>query len=175
VCASAPRPRAPARYVLRAREDCSCRLTGTWGDPCGTYDSSSDTVSIDPDRSAFDGMGGEDGYYVVLLHELLHATGHTSRLWRASLYERSDEAKALEECTTEAALRIVLEELGFPDEALDHFTPRRRTFELSTIDPENGGPCLYRFDPPPIDRDVAQDMADWVLRPDHVTAWLLGG
>lgn len=49
------------------------------------YSPSDDTVGM-PAREHFD---GEDGYYATLFHELVHATGHETRLNRASIAERS--------------------------------------------------------------------------------------
>src|SRR5262245_5832275 len=53
-------------------------------------------------------MGGEDGYYAFLLHELLHATGHPSRLDRVTAGDYSGEGTELEEGTVFLAQRIVL-------------------------------------------------------------------
>jgi antirestriction protein ArdC len=64
-------------------------------------------------------MGGDDGYYATLLHELLHATGHQSRLGRATSGDFSPAGSALEEGTILAAQRIVLREIGFSGEALE--------------------------------------------------------
>jgi antirestriction protein ArdC len=58
-------------------------------------------------------MGGEEGSYAYLVHELLHATGHRSRLARATVGDYSPEGDALEEGTVYAAQRIVLAEVGF--------------------------------------------------------------
>jgi antirestriction protein ArdC len=79
----------------------------------------SDTVAVDADSADADGMGGDDGYYAVLLEELLHATGHPRRLNRATTGDYSAAGHALEEGTVAMALRIVLAEIGFPPEALD--------------------------------------------------------
>jgi Zincin-like metallopeptidase len=94
----------------------------------GIYYHQTDIVAVDPDRAAMYGMGGEDGYYACLTHELLHATGHPSRLNRESLRDESSEGFALEEGTVMAASRIVLEAVGFGTEALDWFArPARRS------------------------------------------------
>ena len=107
----------------------------------GSYNLQSDVVGIDPSRAAQNGMGGEDGYYVTLVHELLHATGHPSRLDRESLRNMSEEAYMLEEATASASERIVLEAVGFPTEALD----------------------WYALNPAPGDHDAAEAAADWML------------
>ena len=92
----------------------------------GWYRVESDIVVVNPDRAAMDGMGGEDGYYAVLVHELLHATGHPSRLGRATTGDYSPAGNELEEGTVALARRIVLAELGFPDEALEWYAPSHR-------------------------------------------------
>ena len=89
-------------------------------------------------------MGGDDGYYVTLVHELLHATGHPRRLGRATTGDYSREGTALEEGTVCAALRVVLRELGFPADA-----PKWHVL---------GGSRL------PVDRKAAREAANWMLR-----------
>ena len=49
------------------------------------YSPSRDEVGI-PDRERFD---SETGYYATLLHELVHSTGHKSRLHRTTLVENT--------------------------------------------------------------------------------------
>jgi Zincin-like metallopeptidase len=110
----------------------------------GYYNPASDIVAVDPDRAAMDGLGGEDGYYALLLHELLHATGHTSRLDRATSGDYSPTGYELEEGTVRWALRIVLERIGFPPEALDWHAP--------------GDIGL------PVDRTAAHAAAEWLLQ-----------
>ena len=107
----------------------------------GWYRVESDIVAVNPDRSAANGMGGEDGYYAMLVHELLHATGHPSRLGRATT---GDYGSELEEGTVCLAGRIVLAELGFPAEALEWHAPSNH----------------YGF---PADRDAAAAAAGWML------------
>ena len=85
----------------------------------GAYYPATDIVAVDVDRAGWDGMGGDDGYYAMLLHELVHATGHRSRLGRATIGDFSRAGSDLEEGTTLAALRIVLREIGFSGEALE--------------------------------------------------------
>lgn len=89
----------------------------------GWYRVESDIVAVNPDRAAMDGLGGEDGYYATLVHELLHATGHPSRLGRPTTGMYSGDEAASEEGTVYAAQRMVLAELGFPEEALDWYSP----------------------------------------------------
>jgi antirestriction protein ArdC len=89
----------------------------------GSYRVESDIVAVNPERAAMDGLGGEDGYFAMLLHELLHATGHPSRLDRPTTGHYSGGGADLEEGTVYAAQRIVLAEIGFPDEAVDWFAP----------------------------------------------------
>jgi antirestriction protein ArdC len=139
--------RLPPRFRLLEHDKNDVRSSGV-------YDLDSDTVSMDPDRAAAAGMGGEEGYYAALTHELLHATGHPSRLNGESIRDESDEGEALEEGTVMAAERIVLEAVGFPLEALDWFAPCRWVFVI---------PSGYRLDPAPVDRDAARAAADWVL------------
>jgi hypothetical protein len=85
----------------------------------GWYRVESDIVAVDPGRADEQGLGGDDGYYAFLLHELLHATGHPSRLGRATTGHYSGELADLEEGTVRAAARIVLAQVGFPAEAVD--------------------------------------------------------
>ena len=70
-------------------------------------------------RAGGDGLGGDDGYYALLVRELLHATGHPRRLNRATTGDYSCEGYELEEGTVLAAQRIVLAEVGFSVEAVD--------------------------------------------------------
>ena len=110
----------------------------------GWYRVESDIVAVDPDRAAEQGMGGEEGYYASLIHELLHATGHPSRLDRATTGVYTGDGSALEEGTVCMAQRITLTEIGFPLEALDWFAPSSR-FGL------------------PADRTAARGAAAWIL------------
>ena len=110
----------------------------------GLYQPETDIVAVDPDRAARGGMGGDDGYYAVFLHELLHATGHRSRLARATTGDYSPEGYALEEGTVLRAQRIVLEEIGFNAEALDWHAPSAHGL--------------------PVDPRAASDAAAWILR-----------
>src|SRR5437870_3906453 len=48
----------------------------------GMYRPRSDIVTVVPDVAISHGMGSNDGYYVTLIEELLHATGHPRRLGR---------------------------------------------------------------------------------------------
>ncbi len=100
---------------------------------------------MDPDGAASDGLGGEDGYYVVLVEELLHATGHTSRLERSTCMDLKQWRA--EEATVGVALRTVLAELGFPGEALDWYASVERYSGLGA----------------PPDRRAAAAAAAWVL------------
>jgi Zincin-like metallopeptidase len=88
----------------------------------GSYHVRSDIVAVNQRRAEDNGLGGEDGYYGFLVHELLHATGHPKRLGRRTTGDYSPDGYDLEEGTVLAAQRIVLAELGFPDEALDWHT-----------------------------------------------------
>jgi antirestriction protein ArdC len=109
----------------------------------GYYLPEKDIVAIDPQKAAGGGWGNDDGYYVVLLHELLHATGHASRLARTTVGDYSDEGYALEEGTVFHAQRIVLEEIGFHAEALDWHAPAGHGF--------------------PVDPEAAGDAAAWIM------------
>jgi hypothetical protein len=111
----------------------------------GYYSPASDIVAVDPDRAAMDGMGGEDGYYAMLMHELLHATGHPSRLNRATSGDYSIFGYDLEEGTVRTALRTVLKSIGFPPEALEWYAP--------------GSHGL------PVDWAAARRAAEWILTP----------
>jgi hypothetical protein len=94
--------------------------------------------------AAYDGMGGDDGYYATLLHELLHATGHQARLARATTGDFSPAGNSLEEGTTLAAQRIVLREIGFSGEALEWHAPKEHGL--------------------PVDRRAARNAAAWLLQ-----------
>ena len=108
----------------------------------GSYRVESDIVAVDPARAGSAGMGGDEGYYGYLVRELLHATGHPSRLDRATTGDDSTEGDDLEEGTVLAAQRIVLTEVGFPDDAVEWFTA------------DIG---------PPVDEAAARRAAAWVL------------
>src|SRR5262249_32128170 len=95
----------------------------TPGGCIGWYRVESDIVAVDPARAAWNGMGGEDGYYAYPLHELLHATGHPNRLDRVTTGDYSSEGTELEEATVLVAQRIVLAEIGFPPDALEWHAP----------------------------------------------------
>lgn len=110
----------------------------------GAYYPAADIVAVDPARAAADGMGGDDGYYVTLLHELLHATGHPTRLARATTGDFSTAGYNLEEGTALRAQRIVLQEIGFRGAALEWHAPK-----------EHG---LL------VDGRAARNAADWLLQ-----------
>jgi Zincin-like metallopeptidase len=109
----------------------------------GWYRAESDIVAVDPDCADEEGLSGDDGYYGLLVHELLHATGHPSRLGRATTEHYSGEMADLEEGTVRAATRIVLAQVGFPPEAVDWNT---RTYSGL-----------------PKDQEAAELAAAWVL------------
>jgi antirestriction protein ArdC len=108
----------------------------------GSYYPASDIVAVDVARAARDGMGGDDGYYATLLHELLHATGHQTRLGRATTGDYSAAGYALEEGTILAAQRILLRELGF---GLRHWSGTRlgNRDSQSTEEPQARRPPGY--------------------------------
>jgi hypothetical protein len=108
----------------------------------GSYHPASDIVAVNRDGADSGGLGGDDGYYVTLLHELLHATGHRRRLDRATTGDYSPAGDLLEEGTVLAAQRIVLRELGFPIEAIEWHTPGEGM---------------------PVDRKAASEAAAWIL------------
>jgi zincin-like metallopeptidase len=116
----------------------------------GSYRVESDIVAVDPSMAACEGMGGEDGYYAMLVHELLHATGHPTRLDRATIGRYSGDASDLEEGTVYAAQRLVLTEVGFPPEAVAWYAPSG----------------IFGF---PVDAVAAKRAAGWVL--GRAPAW----
>jgi Zincin-like metallopeptidase len=116
----------------------------------GSYRVESDIVAVDPGRAASNGLGGEDGYYATLVHELLHATGHPGRLDRETTGKYSGESSDLEEGTVLTAQRLVLTEVGFPEEAVDWHVPSD-TFGL------------------PVDTAAATEAAAWLLAIDRVS------
>ena len=126
---------------------------GTVNGLAGYYRPSSDIVFVNPDIADMQGMGGHEGYYALLIHELLHATGHPSRLDRTSTGDFSTLGDAREEGTTYAAERIVLSEIGFPEEAVDWFAPDGPTLRY-----ENGTSRVLI-----VDWEAASEAAGWVL------------
>jgi hypothetical protein len=64
-------------------------------------------------------MGGEDGYYAALVHELLRATGHPKRLNRATTGDYSPRDSFAKRNTVVAAQQMLLTADGFPDEAVN--------------------------------------------------------
>jgi hypothetical protein len=110
----------------------------------GAYWVESDIVAVDPVRAARGGIGDDDGYYVFLIHELVHATGHPSRLGRITIGNYSRAEHDLEEGTARATGWIVLEELGFPFAALEHY-------------------ALANYDGFPVDWKAAEAAAAWLL------------
>jgi antirestriction protein ArdC len=95
-------------------------------------------------------LGGEDGYYSMLVHELMHATGHPSRLDRATTGNYSGDASDIEEGTSYAAQRLVLKAVGFPADALDWYAPVG----------------IYGL---PVDNAAAMEAAAWFLDADRVS------
>jgi Zincin-like metallopeptidase len=109
----------------------------------GIYYVRTDIVAVDPAEADGEGMGGHDGYYATLVHELLHATGHKSRLGRETSGDYSPGGYALEEGTVFEAQRIVLREIGFGAEAVDWHAPQGHGL--------------------PVDRKAARKAAAWIL------------
>ena len=141
----------PLTAVREAREICtSFRIPPrqfrrrTARGAVGCYSPKSDIVAVDPDKADADGLGGDDGYYAALVHELLHATGHPRRLERTTTGDYSAAGYALEEGTVATAMRIVLADIGFGAEAIEWHAPAR--------------------DAHPFDRRAAIGAADWLLR-----------
>ena len=145
-----PEP-VPLRALHTARHLCAAfrlpprqfRRRTTRGEK-GSYYPASDIVAVDAARAARDGMGGDDGYYATLLHELLHATGHQARLARATTGDFSPAGSDQEEGTVLAAQRIVLQEIGFSGEALEWHAPEGHGL--------------------PVDQTAAAEAAAWVLQ-----------
>jgi hypothetical protein len=123
-----PEP-VPLTVLKRARDFCAKfrvpprqfrRRTATGA--LGSYWPKTDIVAVDQRRADADGLGGDDGYYATMIHELLHATGHPRRLGRPTTGDYSREGYDTEEKIVNTALRIVLAEIGFPQEAIDRHT-----------------------------------------------------
>jgi hypothetical protein len=108
----------------------------------GSYRVEEDVVAIDPHRAAMFGLGGADGYYATLAHELLHATGHPRRHARPTCGSYSNDD--LEEGTVNLALRHVLRSIGFPEDPIDWHAP----YDLGL----------------PVDREAAKRASAWVLQ-----------
>lgn len=78
-----------------------------------------DDIIMMPSRKAFFDM---EGYYATLLHEIVHWSGHESRLNRfvSWIFDRSDKEYAREELVAELASMFILSEAGLrPTE--EHF------------------------------------------------------
>ena len=78
------------------------------------YNPKHDVVNIPP-RTKFSGTPTEDAtgvYYSTVMHELIHWTGHQSRLNRLDEALRSHRGYALEELVAEMGAVILLERLG---------------------------------------------------------------
>lgn len=73
------------------------------------YSPSQDVITLPPRESFFD----EQGYWATLLHELAHASGHSSRLNR-TFSKRGTPEYAFEELIAELASCFLAAELGVP-------------------------------------------------------------
>ena len=80
--------------------------TGT--DGRAFYRPSTDEISMPP----FESFKSKEGYYAVLAHEMMHWTGHSSRLNRPNMNMFGDEAYAQEELIAEIAAAFFLAALG---------------------------------------------------------------
>jgi len=80
--------------------------TGT--DGRAFYRPSTDEISMPP----FESFKSREGYYAVLAHEMMHWTGHPSRLDRPNMNMFGDEAYAQEELIAEIAAAFFLAALG---------------------------------------------------------------
>ena len=109
----------------------------------GGYYTATDIVAVNRAAADANGLGGDDGYYAVLLHELIHATGHRRRLGRPTTGDYSPEGYALEEGTALTSQRIVLREIGFELEALEWHAPSNHGL--------------------PVDQEAAEAAAAWIL------------
>ena len=77
----------------------------------------SDDVIRMPNKNYF---SSTEGYYSTLLHELVHWTGHSSRLDRITLSSNNSEAYAREELVAEIASIFLTAELGIT-QTQEHF------------------------------------------------------
>ena len=80
----------------------------TGADGRAFYSPSKDIISMPP----FEAFKSKEGYYAVLAHEMMHWTGHSSRLNRPNMNMFGDEAYAQEELIAEIAAAFFLAALG---------------------------------------------------------------
>ena len=80
--------------------------TGT--DGRAYYRPSTDEISMPP----FEAFKSKEGYYATLAHEMMHWTGHSSRLNRPNMNQFGNEAYAREELVAEIASAFFLAALG---------------------------------------------------------------
>lgn len=65
-------------------------------------------------------FSGSEGYYATLVHELIHRTGHESRLNRASLTDSSKAGYAFEELVADMGSAFVCSTLGISPDLENH-------------------------------------------------------
>lgn len=97
-----------AEEIIKNFKDCP-KLTE--GGNSAFYSPSSDTVNL-PTRNSFD---SEEGYYSTFFHELIHSTGHESRLARHTSNEKHNfgsESYAKEELVAELGASFLVSKAG---------------------------------------------------------------
>lgn len=111
------------------------------------YNPGNDYVQL-PDRDQFKSEGG---YYGTALHELVHWTGHKSRLDRLS--DRSKRGYAFEELIAELGAFYASEAIGCPNEAENHASYLEGWLKALQSDPK------YLWDA----ASKAQRAANWLI------------
>ena len=83
-------------------------IVNTGTDGRAFYRPSTDEISMPP----FESFKSREGYYATLAHEMMHWTGHSSRLNRPNMNQFGNEAYAREELVAEIASAFFLAALG---------------------------------------------------------------
>lgn len=116
----APRPGIKNSDERSAELDAAFERTGielTHSGHSAFYRPSSDSITL----PAFGNFRSADAYYATLAHEMIHATGHKSRLNRETLknYSTSDAERAKEELVAEIGAAYLCAALGTAAEERD--------------------------------------------------------
>lgn len=117
----------------------SCRADIRHGGERAYYDPKADTIQM-PDEALFcgtDTMTRDEGYYAVLLHELVHFSGHKSRCDRDLTARFGKQAYAAEELVAEIGAAMLCAETGVTqDTRPDHAQYIANWLQLLKDDPK---------------------------------------